>query len=77
MVTATPRKAAVVLPAFMPTCQPISATNSTFGPGDAWARAMASLNWAWVSQPCCSTRKRCISDVVEIAPPSDISDSIR
>jgi hypothetical protein len=77
MVTSTPNRAAPTLPAFIPTCQPIRATNSTLGPGAAWARAMAALNCSWVSQPCCSTRKRCISDVVEIAPPTDIIDSSR
>ena len=56
MVTATPSRAAAMLPALRPTFQPISATNSTFGPGAACASAIDWLNWAWVSQWCCSTR---------------------
>ena len=46
-----------------------------FGPGAAWAMAIESLNCDCVSQWCSSTRKRCISDVVEIAPPIDSSDN--
>ena len=43
-------------PAFRPTFQPMRATNSTFGPGAAWAMATDELNCASLSQPCCTTR---------------------
>jgi hypothetical protein len=43
-------------PALSPTFQPISATNSTLGPGAAWAMATDELNCASVSQPCWATR---------------------
>jgi hypothetical protein len=38
---------------------------------------MDEVKPASVSQPVLSTRKRCISGTVEIAPPMDSSDSVR
>ncbi len=43
-------------PAFRPTFQPISATNSTLGPGAACASATHEVNCGSVSQPCWATR---------------------
>ena len=61
-------------PALMPTFQPSSAMNSTLGPGAAWAMAMEALNCRSVSQPWRSTRKRCMSGAVAMAPPTASSE---
>ena len=56
IVIAVPISAFIRLPLLTPTCQPISAMNSTFGPGAAWARVMEAVNWDSVIQRCSSTR---------------------
>ena len=58
--------------------RPILATpDRTFGPGAACAIAMDALNCASVSQALLSTKKRCMSGMVAIAPPTARSDSER
>ena len=75
MASTTP-SAAPGRPALLrPTFHPISATNSTFGPGAACAIAIEALNWLSVSQWRLSTRKRCMSGAVVMAPPTESSES--
>ena len=63
-------------PASPATFQPITATNSTFGPGAAWAMATDAVNCASLIQPCSPTTKRCMSGAVVMAPPMASSDSM-
>jgi len=49
--------------------------NSTLGPGAACAIAIEALNCASLSQPWRTTRKRCMSGAVPIAPPTASSDT--
>ncbi len=55
----------------------MTATNSTFGPGDACAMAIDALNWASLSNPIWLTITRCMSGATVIAPPIDSSDKSR
>ena len=56
---------------------PITATNSTLGPGEACAMAIEALNCESVSSPIWSTMTRCMSGATVIAPPIASSDSNR
>ena len=42
-------------PTMPATLNPMTATNSTFGPGAAWASATEALSWASLSQDFCTT----------------------
>ena len=44
-----------IAPSGPATLQPRVATNSTFGPGAAWAMAIDEVNWASLIQWCSST----------------------
>lgn len=83
MATTTPKLARPTLiqpppwlaAAFMPTCQPIRATNKMLGPGADCASAIDEVNWLSLSQWVSSTRYRCMSGAVVMAPPTASSDS--